>query len=312
MGFKPKQVLFAPTFCCNLKCSHCTQKQSRDRLDIRAAARFLKACRKLGIREIGFTGGEPFLEPDFMAAMSREANKAEMRFDRITTNAGWFRSPAELDKVLGQVMAAGYSGSFCVSVDKYHHVPLSKVALFIMKVLAVTGWPESISLVHVGDMSRVRKLAALLKGNITKNGRLEIPARRNFLGLSAKITRINLCPVGSAGKLADPWGSKWFREDFCAGPGQLLYVMPNGDVKPCCGFASDLPEMSIGNIYRNSAGTIINKAARDPFVKLVYSRGLLRLRDIYIGHNPGFKLKPTADHCFFCWYMQKMGVRKYL
>lgn len=312
MGFKPIQVLFAPTYRCNLKCRHCTQLQSAEALDIREAARFLKGCHKQGISEIGFTGGEPFLAPGFLAALSREADRAGMRFDRITTNAGWFQSPAELDQVLGRVIAAGYRGSFCISVDKYHQVPLSKVALFIKRVLDLTGWPESISLVHVDDLSRVKKLAAMLKGKINKAGRLEVPAGRGFIGLSAKITGINLCPVGSAGKLADPRGGKWFREDYCAGPGQLLYVLPAGEVKPCCGFASDLPEMSIGNIYLDSAATIIKNAAGDPFVKLVYGRGLLRLRDIYQAHNPGSKLKPTSDHCYFCWYMQKMGVRRYL
>ena len=30
--------------------------------------------------------------------------------------------------------------------------------------------------------------------------------------------------------------SKWFEDDFCEGPGQILFVHATGDIAPCCGF----------------------------------------------------------------------------
>jgi len=92
----------------------------------------------------------------------------------------------------------------------------------------------------------------------------------------------------------------------------VLYVDPNGNVKPCCGFASDLPEMTIGNIYWQSAKEIIRKANSDRFIKAVYGQGLLALRDVYTRCHPTEKLRPTKDHCFFCWYLQKKGIRSCL
>lgn len=308
-GFKPTQVLFAPTYQCNLRCAHCSVSQSNVRLPVSQGIKFLKQCRQAGIKDLGFTGGEPFLYPEFLNAVSREAVKLGFRFDRITTNAGWFKDQGSLEKTLQQVIEAGYNGKFCVSIDSFHKVSLTKISHFITAVVRITGRVEGISLVYVGSIYKVRELAMLMQGKISKIGRLVVPPRQNFPGLSAKITRIKLCPVEKAGVLVNPWSRKWFKEDFCQGPGQVLYVTPLGEVKPCCGFASDLPEMSIGNIYRQNAKDIIKKARSDRFIRTVYGQGLLALRDKYLRCHPQEKLKPTMDHCYFCWYMQKKGIR---
>ncbi|MBI5555335.1 MAG: radical SAM protein [Elusimicrobia bacterium] len=312
MIFKPTQVLFAPTYQCNLRCAHCNIPGSNASLPISVGINFLQRCRQAGIKELGFTGGEPFLYPEFIRAVSREAVKLGFRFDRITTNAGWFKNQKNLERTLQQVIEAGYNGMFCVSIDSFHKVPLAKVARFIIATVQMTGRVEGISLVYVGSIYKVRGLARLMQGRISKIGRLVVPPRQNFPGLSAKITRISLCPIEKAGVLASPWSRKWFKEDFCQGPGQVLYVTPFGEVKPCCGFASDLPEMSLGNIYRQKAGAIIKKAQQDRFIKIVFQQGLLVLRNKYLQDHPQEKLKPTMDHCYFCWYMQKKGVRSCL
>ncbi|PQA87893.1 radical SAM protein [Hyphococcus luteus] len=57
---------------CNVECAHCYIKSSptNDRLvylSAEEAAPFLDEARRMGAREIGFTGGEPFLNPDMIA-----------------------------------------------------------------------------------------------------------------------------------------------------------------------------------------------------------------------------------------------------
>lgn len=258
---------------------------------------------------MGFTGGEPFLYPEFLNAISKEAVKLGFGFDRIITNAGWFKDQKHLETTLTQLRHAGFDGSFCVSIDDFHKVPVAKIARFITTVVQLTGKVTGLSLVYVKSIYKVRKLAHYLSGKISKMNRLVVTPLPDFPGLSAKITKIDLCPVDRAGILASPWSKQWFKEDFCQGPGQVLYVCPNGDVKPCCGFASDLPEMSIGNIYRHKVKEMIRKARSDRFIRTVYSQGLLALKDRYEQCHPEEKLKPTRDHCFFCWYMQKKGIR---
>ncbi len=305
-------MLFAPTYECNLRCLPCPQKQGATRLRIKTARLFLGQYHRLGIKEIGFTGGEPFLYTGFLSALSRQAARYNFRFDRLMTNGAWFKTEKELNVKLREVLAAGFTGTFCISVDDYHKAPLSKIALFIEKAVELTGWTQCVSFAYIGDINKIRKLAILLKGKIVGNGRLVVSPREGFVGLSAQITKIDLCPVGKAGKLADPWGKKWFKEDYCQGPGQVLYVSPDGAVKPCCGFAADLPAMSIGNIYHDSASTIIKRATKDPLLGIIYKQGLLKLRDVFQKNRPEERLAPTLDRCFLCWYLQVKGVRKFL
>lgn len=309
--FEPSQILFAPTYQCNLKCRHCNQKQSKTRLSIATALRFMEECKNIGLNEVGFTGGEPLLYPEFIAEVSKKATLLGFRFDRITTNAGWFKTNAFLDETLGRIVSAGYDGKFCISVDDYHQVPTEKIARFIQAAVEIMGRTEVISIAHVGGINQINKVAKILRGKINKVNRLEVRPAKNFVGLSAKITEINLCPIGKAKELTNPWAKHWFKEDFCRGPGQVFYVLPNGEVKPCCGFANDLPSMTIGSIYKNNPQEILKKAQTDPFLKIVFTKGLLKLKDI-LKNNLKLELPPTLDHCFFCWYAQNKGIRKYL
>jgi radical SAM protein with 4Fe4S-binding SPASM domain len=64
----------------------------------------------------------------------------------------------------------------------------------------------------------------------------------------------------------DPWDGTWFQEDYCEGPGQALIVNPKGEVKPCCGFASDLDQLTIGNIYTDSVEEVIANGRAHPVV----------------------------------------------
>jgi hypothetical protein len=73
--------------------------------------------------------------------------------------------------------------------------------------------------------------------------------------LSARIARTDhepnwnhLAAVERAEHFTGSWDGAWFAEDYCEGPGLALIVNPRGEVKPCCGFASDLDRLTIGNI----------------------------------------------------------------
>ena len=50
---------------------------------------------------------------------------------------------------------------------------------------------------------------------------------------------------------------------------------PKGEVKPCCGFASDLDQLTIGNIYRDSVRRIIRRARRRVRVRRPHLPGRL-------------------------------------
>src|ERR1041385_6161982 len=95
--FRPNYLSFAGTFQCNLTCPHCCVPiEWTDRLDIGIAVRFLEDAHRHGIDLLGFTGGEPFLYPEFVLALTRRAAELGFRFDKIVTNGVWFRDEPHL------------------------------------------------------------------------------------------------------------------------------------------------------------------------------------------------------------------------
>src|SRR5688572_13532060 len=85
--FRPNYLSFAGTYQCNLSCAHCCVPiEWPDRLDIPTAVRFLEGAHAYGVRTLGFTGGEPFLYPEFLRTLCRRGAALGFRFDKVMTN----------------------------------------------------------------------------------------------------------------------------------------------------------------------------------------------------------------------------------
>jgi radical SAM protein with 4Fe4S-binding SPASM domain len=118
----------------------------------------------------------------------------------------------------------------------------------------------------------------------------------------------HLAAVERAENFRGSWDGTWFEEDYCEGPGQALIVTPKGEVKPCCGFASDLEQLTIGNIHTDSVRAIIQTGRKHPFVGKVFREGLTAIRDEILARNPDALPGATSNHCFFCWYVLTKGL----
>ncbi len=95
--FRPNYLSFAGTYQCNLSCPHCCVPiEWPDRLDIGIALRFLEQAHEAGIGVLGFTGGEPFLYPEFLQTLCRRAVQLGFRFAKIMTNGVWHRDAGHL------------------------------------------------------------------------------------------------------------------------------------------------------------------------------------------------------------------------
>src|SRR5690348_1343866 len=127
--FRPDYLSFAGTYQCNLACPHCCVPiEWTDRLDVAAALRFLEDAHGYGIEVLGFTGGEPFLYPEFVHALCRRASALGFRFDKVMTNGVWFRDAAHLEAVLAELAASGFTGKLGLSVDKFHGAHTARLA----------------------------------------------------------------------------------------------------------------------------------------------------------------------------------------
>jgi hypothetical protein len=303
--FTPGEVLFSPLDACNLRCRHCSVAPGTRRLPVATALRFLETCRGTPVERVGFTGGEPFLYPGFLEAVSARAVRLGLLFDRITTNAAWFKTRDELAAALTRLHDKGFDGSFHVSLDAFHGRNIAKPAIFIRTAAEIWNRPDASTILAVrgarDEETRdlLEALAARLEARIVRGrGRLRIESASLLLPISA----VDLVPVGRAEGLADPWRGNWFEEDFCQGPGHVLFVLPDGSVKPCCGYATDSERLTIGNIKRDSAARIIANARRNPYVRAVFELGLSEVRHRLVSRGVAFPGQ-TGNHCFFCHHI---------
>jgi hypothetical protein len=283
-----------------------------DRLDIGVALRFLEDAHDSGIRILGLTGGEPFLYPEFVLAICRRAAQLGFQFDKIMTNGVWFQNETRLEELLQDLANTGFSGKLGLSVDKFHGVATDALAEFCRAARRIFGRDDIISISyasrapHLG-LEPVQALAQKFAGVIEWS---ELLGRYLLVtpDLTIPLNWNHLAPVERAERLTGGWDGVWFREDYCEGPGQALVVNPRGEVKPCCGFASDLDQLTIGNIYQHSVEEIIQRAREHPYVGKVFREGLTSIRDEILARDPNALPGITSNHCFFCWYVLTHGL----
>jgi hypothetical protein len=306
--FRPNYLSFAGTYQCNLNCPHCCVPiEWTDRLEISAAVRFLEDAHAHGIHTLGFTGGEPFLYPEFMHAVCRRASTLVLRFDKIMTNGVWYRDAEHLEATLRGLAEAGFTGKLGLSVDKFHGIQTTRLAKFCRAARRVFDRDNIVSVSYASrapdqGLEPVHALANELDGVIAWSEVLKRPLLV-APSLTMTLNWNHLAPVERAERFTGAWDGRWFQEDYCEGPGQALIVNPRGEVKPCCGFASDLDQLTIGNIYRDSVPRIIRRARRHPYVGKIFREGLSAIRNDIVARDPESLPAATSNQCFFCWYI---------
>jgi pyruvate-formate lyase-activating enzyme len=313
-SFRPRELILSPTYQCNLTCPHCCVPiEWTDRLDIATAIRFLEDARKIGIRTLGFTGGEPFVYPEFVIAVTKRAAELGYSFDKVMTNGVWFEDESQLERVLADLRDAGFTGKIGLSVDKFHGIQTDKLATFCRIVRLVFERDSILSLSYASrspdqGLEPIHKLASELAAVVDWS-----PLLNRYLLVAPDFTMTlnwnHLATVERAESLpGNPWDGEWFEEDYCEGPGQALIVNPKGEVKPCCGFASDLDQLTIGNIHEHSAAEIIERGRNHPYVGKVFRDGLSAIRDEILERDPEALPGATSNHCYFCWYVLTRGL----
>jgi len=304
--FRPLEILFSLTDKCNLSCRHCNIKKSPATLNKKDAIRFIGACADTGIRRIGFTGGEPFLAADILQKLIKESVKKHMFFNRIMTNAAWFKTRKDLFSRLKKIFYAGYDGDICVSIDAFHRQSLKKAALFIKTASDIWGRKDMVSIASVRGAKegetrkRLTRLAHLLNARIQFNSNKNAFIKKDSLFI--RIFYIDLSLVGKAAGLKNPWDGRWFKDDFCKGPGNVFFVLPDGTVKPCCGYANDSGLLTIGSIKTDTPRKLLRNANKNNFVSGIFGKGLHHIRRVLEKSGVRFPGK-TSNHCFFCGYL---------
>jgi len=324
--FKPTEIIFAPTAQCNLSCGHCRVDRARGtrgtKLTIDAALAFLEDCAAHDVDRVGFSGGEPFLAPDFLEAVCSKAVELELYFDRLMTNGVWYRDDKELQTTVSRILDAGFDGTIGISVDDWHGQNPERIARFIQTTAEIAGRFDFFEIASALDrsgnapMQRLESLAKLLGAKLEMNGDLPLAIidrkakknRKNGMDDGSGIDiPIVIIPYSAAADEESAWHAReWFKDDFCEGPGQVFYVHPDAAVAVCCGFSNENPELCIGTVSDGCEKLLAN-ARTNPHIIDCYEKGLGRRREELEKAGVSFPGK-TNDPCFFCDWLCKKGL----
>jgi len=252
------------------------------------------------IYKIGFSGGEPFLNLDFMLDVIKYGYKNEFCFDQIMTNGDWWKTESDLRSTLTKIRNAGYDGKIGLSYDNFHGQDFKRIKTFAAAVNDIFG-EESLNVQAVADAELGDKETEILENQL--NTLAEDFAAEVFI-----------LPQTFQGDDEKGWQSKkWFKEDYCEGPGQILFVHATGDIAPCCGFANENPALFVGNIKTDTFESVMKKASENKMINMCYNTGLLKEAKKMEAES---KSAPTPlpgtgrtdDICTFCDFVCKKTI----
>jgi len=306
-GFHPTEIIFSTTNACNLHCEHCFINRTPHKLEIEDAVRLIENCVANGgkpragdkngtplpvIDRIGFSGGEPFLYMDFLIEVTKAAISHDLMFDQIMTNGDWWKDEADLCEKLQALYDAGYDGKIGLSWDSYHGQTADRMETFISTVLEIFG-EDSINIQRVKDDTVVEALETTVERRHAELVSASTRSPRNKFG----VTEFHLPRTYTSDDPRAWQARRWFKEDYCQGPGNILYVHADGNIAPCCGFANESQPLLIGKVT-DSFGAVLEKAGRNRMVKICYEEGLSRQATLLEkkGKLPG----KTSDACTLC------------
>lgn len=293
--FIPTEIIFASTTLCNLRCAHCFVNRNNISLSAKEAVDFLASCKNSEssrIEKVGFSGGEPFLAMDFLCKVINFSRNNDFMFDQIMTNGVWWKNEDELNKALQKIYDAGYDGKIGISYDNFHGQNYGKIRTFCAAVNKIFG-EESISVQAVAD--------PFLDDEKTEKLESELDALGNDFSADIFILPQTFQSEDKRGWKSD----EWFKEDFCQGPGNILFVHPDGNIAPCCGFANENCALFIGKIT-DSFEKVMKNASETPMIRLCFEKGLSSLIPKLEKEDklPG----KTGDICTFCDFVSKAGI----
>lgn len=323
--FFPTEIIFSPTSQCNLKCQHCYVNRNPVRLETSDAVKFIQSAKQneeCTVEKIGFSGGEPFLHQDFLESVIKESVNQGFMFDKIMTNGVWWKTEKELSESLRRIYDAGFDGKIGLSWDYFHAQEYEKIKTFVKKTLKTFG-EESLEIQSVVPYERkdalfvrkddnriIKEIKRLARDmNLSVKNYTNFFSKRGMILLEGKKALIHVYRTPQSFPCSDGrgWKSrKWFKEDFCANLGQILYIHPDGKIAPCCGFANEDKKLIIGNIRQTYDEVVLN-AEVNPMIKLCFETGLLSLAEKL--ERNGKLSRKTDDNCTFCDYVCKYGLK---
>jgi hypothetical protein len=241
---------------CNIRCRHCildAQETHNMELGWPVIKRLIKEAAVLGdIKEIGFVGGEPFLELDTLINAVNLCKMLGMKAS-VVTNGSWAFSEEKAKKILEKLRGLT---TLCVSTDTFHQefVSIDRIRNVILSCHEL-GIDCDVYFCHLNDP--VSEIEALKKQLAGVEGLYNLKHQPVvFLGRAA--TQIDINSLYSYDT----------RGQFCYSVDNPL-VNSNGNVVACCGGAVIWPgnhPLQLGNIHYQTLDEIRKAADLNPII----------------------------------------------
>ncbi|WP_080517379.1 radical SAM protein [Cereibacter sphaeroides] len=292
IDYSPAVLGILLTARCNISCRHCCNcsgPEAEGAVKLEFITGLIDDAVRIGsIREVGLSGGEPFLFLDLVGATLRHARGHGLGAS-VTTNGFWGRS-ARADRMLDDLRVDGLT-ALCISTSQFHQefIRLNTV-------------------VAAAAASRRAGLATTV--NVVASAGVQPDTIRDALGDLAGdvgIVVMPCLPTGRAaakvdarewpGLTAQPLGN-------CRYHFQKLAVDLAGDVWPCCSPGGFTPALQLGNANRTPIDRIVARAADSPLLAVLDAVGPAYFLPFLRGAGLADAFPDRfADQCHLCHAM---------
>lgn len=262
---------------CNFACEHCSVRGSpygKYTITRELIGKFIDELSSIpSVKLVAFSGGEPTLYLDELLYGIEYAHKKGF-ITRLVTNAWWARTYEEANKLIGVFKAHGLD-EINVSYDDFHakFIKVDNVANLVKAAL------ENSLRVAIG-------VICLLDSYYTADNIKKILSEKIGIPITELEKRVVFIedqptPVGGASDIYVTKTDKFVHNDIkcelgCVNIGRVLALLPNGDVKVCCGhavFQQENDPFLLGNIMNERLINMVRKAQQTLFYWWLHLRG---------------------------------------
>ena len=270
--YNPQGMGFRLSYKCVIGCRHCYQALpgSDVFIDKKRLLGVLEEGRGAGMRNVGFSGGEPFLCADTVIKGIKLARK--LGYDGsmgVVTNGFWGKTPKSARKVISKLAEAGLTqplGRMNLSVGEFHQ---EWISFSTIGNVVSAFWEQFNQPIYL--------LVTFSKGNggiyhklcdhFAKRG---IPEKAYTSQIFPGIAHLGRGNEELAGHSNPAIPIANYKK--CVGINRFS-IEPTGKVAPCCGFNRFINGLCMGNVYEKSVPEIVE----DTNTNIIYQ---------YLKHKP--------------------------
>jgi organic radical activating enzyme len=334
--YKPVGIEVEITNKCNLQCAGCGQRDEQirpeDILDTQEYIDAIQSARTAGIRACSITGGETLMFLERVKQILTEVDDVD--FFKINSNGYRFFNDHATVKLLQELRSRGFGTKnryikpvFVISVGQQNQagIALIHAVNLVKNFYDVFSFDEAICTINITDQNiqsahRWKKafLALYKKTTGAVLDQEKVPIRTFMLNNIPTLQRLGLIsrhvvPIRELLHSYKQQYTSWTCLNLLPEDVEDLTTLtpkcvlrPNGDLIACPGYNY---VHKIGNVREKSVREILEDANQNPFLRTVFTKGLLGVLDEVKKTHPEIekeKLSISYAPCDVCQYLRDL------